>query len=99
MGIIPMGLMIHRKVGLLMIDFDDEGLLDDSDAEFSRRTEPDTQYDKEMAAEWEEAYGFPHHCRCRQDWDEGNIVEVSRCYFDMSIDALNHCAELKKVKD
>lgn len=49
--------------------------------------------------EWEKIYGFPHDCHCREDWDTGNVVEVSECYFRMSIDALNTLEAMKKKLD
>ena len=52
--------------------------------------------EKQAEKEWLDTYGFPHHCHCRQDWDEGKVVEVSECYFRMSIDALEALEKIRR---
>lgn len=45
--------------------------------------------------EFEELYGFPHDCRCVQDWEEGNCGVVSNCFMQLSDDALDQCHHYK----
>lgn len=35
-------------------------------------------------------YGFEHHCRCADDWDEGNLGVVSVCFLNMCTEAMEH---------
>lgn len=39
-------------------------------------------------------YGFVHDCRCDLDYSDGNMVEVTRCFADMTEDALDACERL-----
>lgn len=56
----------------------------------------------EAEAEFIDTYGFEHHCRCAQDWAEGNLGVVSVCYLTMVSDAMETLAtthkELKEAK-
>ena len=40
-------------------------------------------------------YGFEHDCHCASDWDEGNVGLVSKCYTEMTEDALAACRKMK----
>lgn len=40
-------------------------------------------------------YGFEHHCRCAEDYVEGNVGTVSDCWANMCSDALATCAFMK----
>lgn len=39
-------------------------------------------------------YGFVHKCKCDEDYSSGNMVEVTECYANMTVDALEACATL-----
>lgn len=44
--------------------------------------------------EFADRYGFVHKCRCDLDYTEGNLVEVTACYANMTLEALDACATL-----
>ena len=58
--------------------------LDQQSAEFNDRAEH----------EFADRYGFVHKCKCDQDYTEGNLVEVTECYANMTLEALDACATL-----
>lgn len=45
--------------------------------------------------DFEDMYGFKHECRCAEDWIEGNVGTVSKCYTQMTNDALEACLRMK----
>jgi hypothetical protein len=49
----------------------------------------------ENVEDFEELYGFSHDCHCKEDWDEGDVGIVSRCYTEMVNDALTQCNKFK----
>ena len=60
--------------------------MDQQSAEFNEKAE------KEFA----DRHGFVHKCRCDLDFTEGNMVEVTECYANMTIQALETCALLNQ---
>lgn len=49
----------------------------------------------QLEHEFADRYGFVHKCRCDQDYSAGNMVEVTECYANMTVEALEACATLK----
>ena len=45
--------------------------------------------------EFEELYGFKHDCHCKEDWENGDVGTVSRCYTEMVHEALKRCHAYK----
>lgn len=43
-------------------------------------------------AVWIDTYGFAHVCHCDEDYANENMVDVTECWADMAVDALNTCA-------
>jgi hypothetical protein len=60
--------------------------MDQQSAEFNAKAEH----------EFADHYGFIHKCRCDQDYTEGKLVEVTECYANMTLEALDTCARLHK---
>jgi hypothetical protein len=60
--------------------------MDQQSAEFNAKAEH----------EFADRYGFVHKCRCDQDYTEGKLVEVTECYANMTLEALDTCARLHK---
>lgn len=58
--------------------------LDQQSAEFNERAEH----------EFADRYGFVHKCKCDQDYSSGNLVQVTECYANMTVEALEACASL-----
>lgn len=58
--------------------------LDQQSAEFNERAEH----------EFADRYGFVHKCKCDSDYTDGNLVEVTECYANMTLEALDACATL-----
>jgi hypothetical protein len=58
--------------------------MDQQSAEFNAKAEH----------EFADRYGFVHKCKCDQDFSSGNMVEVTECYANMTLEALDACAEL-----
>ena len=76
---------------------------DEYPEEFTEEPDPSTVafMDQQAAAfnakaehEFADRYGFVHRCRCDQDYSEGKMVEVTECYANMTLEALDACASL-----
>lgn len=62
----------------------DVAFMDQQSAEFNAKAEH----------EFADRYGFVHKCKCDQDFSAGNMVEVTECYANMTLEALDACASL-----
>src|SRR3954468_5844400 len=58
--------------------------MDQQSAEFNAKAEH----------EFADRYGFVHKCKCDADYASGNMVEVTECYANMTLEALDACATL-----
>lgn len=58
--------------------------MDQQSAEFNAKAEH----------EFADRYGFVHKCKCDQDYASGNMVEVTECYANMTLEALDAAASL-----
>ena len=56
--------------------------LDQQEAEFAGNRE-----------KWVALYGFDHDCHCSQDYTEGDIGTVTKCFMQLTSQALARCAE------
>lgn len=52
------------------------------------------EFNAKAEHEFADRYGFVHKCRCDQDYVEGKMVEVTECYANMTLEALDACAAL-----
>lgn len=52
------------------------------------------EFNAKAEHEFADRYGFIHKCRCDQDFTEGKMVEVTECYANMTLEALDACASL-----
>lgn len=52
------------------------------------------EFNAKAEHEFADRYGFVHKCRCDQDFTEGKMVEVTECYANMTLEALDACAAL-----
>jgi hypothetical protein len=48
---------------------------------------------------FEKTFGFKHHCTCAQDYSSGDVVEVTRCFAQLTEDAMTACRRLKNHLD
>lgn len=46
---------------------------------------------------WETVYGFPHTCTCGDDLLNDNMVEVTRCFHQLTEDAMSTCVVQQKA--
>lgn len=52
------------------------------------------EFNAKAEHEFADRYGFVHKCRCDQDYTDGKMVEVTECYANMTLEALDACAAL-----
>lgn len=53
----------------------------------------------EVAPVFEAIYGFKHECHCAEDYANGNVGEITKCFYDLALDAMETCAKLKADND
>lgn len=76
---------------------------DDDDSENTDGTDPgivafmdqqSAEFNARAEHEFADRYGFVHKCKCDQDYASGNMVDVTECYANMTVEALEACATL-----
>lgn len=50
---------------------------------------------RDDAEAFEAKYGFKHECQCAEDYAAGKIGSAPNCYFTLTEDAMETCADLK----
>lgn len=72
----------------------DEDLKTPDPASVAFMDQQSAEFNAKAAHEFADRYGFVHKCRCDQDFTEGKMVEVTECYANMTLQALDACAAL-----
>lgn len=64
------------------VDAGTVAFLDQQEAEFAENRE-----------KWVRLYGFDHDCHCSQDYTDGSLGTVTKCFMQLTSQALARCAE------